>query len=79
MAHTKITIDGDTILDANLSSDWQGKLPDQIQAYLRPDAKPEPWRMALIHEFTQSVLAGRPLTVTVTTRDTGYTLDIDHQ
>lgn len=77
MAHARITIDGATLLDANLG-EWTRTLPDILQQQLNPGAQPQPWMKALLLMVAEAAAGNQPFQADVTTRDNGWVLDVTH-
>lgn len=77
MAHTRITIDNNVVLNSDLG-DWQQQPPDFVQAQLRPGAKPQPWMKALLVTMAEAAATDQPLTANITTRAGGWTLAVDN-
>lgn len=85
MANVRIIVDGNTVMDSQVSL-RQGDLPtmDELRTSLeKAGGKFQPWQLptvgALSTVLLEANLAGtvKNTTITVTTRDTGWTLDVE--
>lgn len=76
MSRIRLTIDGDTIMDGDLGQ-WQNKPPESLTQHLDPTANLQPWAKAAMLAIVQAALEKRDTAITVTTRDRGWTLDVD--
>ena len=83
MAHITVTIDGDTIMDADPGT-WSTTPPDiNALGFRGRSSQPEPWRqliMLTIAETATLALAGKPgvnTHINVTTRTDGWTMDME--
>ncbi|OHT87130.1 MFS transporter [Mycobacteroides saopaulense] len=80
MSHITITIDGDTLMDADPGS-WRSTPPD-IEA-LKLKSGGQPWGIALMGAVAEAAtlsmanLPATDTTIVVTTRDNGWTLDVE--
>lgn len=75
MSLVKIVIDGDTLVDKDVG-EWTNSLPE-LQKYVQPGAKPEPWMMALLIVLTPSLARGEGFSAQVTTHTEGWTLNVN--
>lgn len=75
MAQIRIVIDGDTIIDKDIG-EWTQSLPE-LQDYLQPDSKPQPWMQAVLISLTGAAVRGQPFAAEVTTRPDGWTLNVE--
>lgn len=79
MAHTTITIDGDTVLDTDITQWRRPHLPERIHPTPTPDgARPQAWQIALMHTIAEAATAGLPLVAVVDTFTDGWTLNVRH-
>lgn len=76
MARSVITVDGKTLLDADLY-DWQQPSPE-ILKYIKPGAKPPTYMRAAIIALAEAAAQNQIITISVTTRDGGWTMSSDH-
>lgn len=76
MSRIRLTIDGDTIMDGDLGQ-WHNKPPESLTQHLNPAANPQPWAKAAMLAIVQAALEKRDVVIVVTTRDGGWTLDVD--
>ena len=74
MAHTILTVDNITILDANLD-EWQQTPPPDLQALMKP-TDPQPWHRTAMIAIAESLLKNEPVRLDITTRDNGWTLAV---
>jgi hypothetical protein len=75
MPHTTITVDGETIYDAD-PGDYRSALPERLQGMLQRGAESEPWCDSLQLPWARALADNRPLVAIVTTRPNGWTIDI---
>ncbi|CPX29539.1 Hypothetical major facilitator transporter [Mycobacteroides abscessus] len=79
MAHITITIDGDTLMDADPGS-WRSTPPDIESLKLKTGG--QPWGIALMGAVAEAAtlsmanLTGTDTAIMVTTRDNGWTLEV---
>lgn len=79
MSHITITVDGDTLMDADPGS-WNSTPPNIDSLKLKLGG--QPWGIALIGAVAEAGtlsmanLPGTDTTIVVTTRDNGWTLDV---
>lgn len=88
MANIKIVVDGNTAMDSNVTL-RQGDLPtmDQFRDSLQNAAggQFQPWQLPTVGALSAILLeanmkgAIRDTTITVTTDDDGWTLDVEHR
>lgn len=86
MSRIRIVVDGNTVMDTEVTL-RQGDLPnmDEIKASLTAAAAGtfQPWQLPTVGALSATLLeanmrgATRDTTITVTTRDGGWTLDCD--
>ena len=77
MSHIRVILDGNTIMDGD-PGEWTAKPPAITDLELRAkSANPEPW-VQILTTFARAAVAGRDATITATTRDTGWTLDVEY-
>ena len=86
MSRIAIIIDGNTVMDSQVTL-RQGELPnlDDIRKTLTPaNGTFQPWSATIIGTLGAELLIAKAggtipnITITVTTRDTGWTLDVEH-
>jgi hypothetical protein len=77
MSYARITIDGDTILDTNLSVGQQ-RPPTELVKLLTPQARNQPGMNALLLAFATAAKNGQDITLELRNRDSGYTLTVNH-
>lgn len=76
MAHVKITIDGETILDDNLG-EWTRALPERLQQELHPnEGRPQPWIRAIGLAMVEAATDNKPFEADVTTSPGEWTLTV---
>jgi hypothetical protein len=78
MSYARITIDGDTILNTNLSQSSPTP-PTELAKLLTPAARNQPGMNALLLAFATAAKNRQDITLDLTNRDSGYTLTVDHQ
>lgn len=78
MSYARITIDGDTILNTNLSQSSPTP-PTELAKLLTPHARNQPGMNALLLAFATAAKQNQDITLNLCNRDTGYTLTVDHQ
>ncbi|QBI97312.1 hypothetical protein KD930_gp68 [Mycobacterium phage Kevin1] len=77
MSHIRVVINGDTVMDGN-TGQWIAKPPAIADLELRAaSGEPEPW-VQILTTFARAAVADRDATITATTRDTGWTLDVEY-
>ncbi|AIT14578.1 hypothetical protein SEA_TAPIOCA_69 [Mycobacterium phage Tapioca] len=77
MSHIRVTLDGNTIMDGD-PGQWATKPPAIADLELRAaSGNPEPW-VQILTAFARAAVTGRNTTITATTRDNGWTLDVEH-
>lgn len=76
MSHLTITVDGDTLMDGD-TGDWTYNPPQQVMNQLNGQTV-KPYSRALLVAMADHALASRNATITITTRDGGWTLDVQH-
>jgi hypothetical protein len=77
MSYARITIDGDTILNTNLSH-TQPAPPTELAKLLTPAARNQPGMNALLLAFATAAKQGQDITINLCNRPGGYTLTVDH-
>lgn len=77
MSYARITIDGDTILDTNLTH-GQPAPPTELAKLLTPAARDQPGMNALLLAFATAAKQGQDITLDLRNRESGYTLNVDH-
>jgi hypothetical protein len=82
MANIRITVDGNVLMDADPGT-WSSAPPNMMPLQLgKPD--PDPWMVAMmptVAKVATEAMAGKKpgdITITVTTDDNGWTLDVEH-
>lgn len=77
MSYARITIDGNTILDSNLTQGQPGP-PAELAKLLTPAARNQPGMNAVLLAFATAAKQGQDITINLTNRAHGYTLTVDH-
>lgn len=76
MPHISVTVDGRPLMDADTER-GASSLPQELAAYLRPGARPEPWMKAVLFAIGEAAMNGQDLRADVTTKPRGWALDVD--
>ncbi|MDO3206618.1 MFS transporter [Mycobacteroides abscessus] len=80
MSHIRIIVDGDTLMDAD-PGNWRSTPPDIESLKLKTGG--QPWGIALMGAVAEAAtlsmanLPATDTTIVVTTRDNGWTLDVE--
>lgn len=76
-ARMRITVDGDTLMDADLGN-WTQPKP-QIDQLNQLAASPTPpaWTRPVMVMLAEAALRKRSLNIDITTRDSGWTMSVD--
>lgn len=77
MSRATLIVDGRTELDEDVTPGQ--KQPPQILAdMIKPGAKKRPYMMAAAAALAEAVVLGKPVEINITTRPTGWTVDVSH-
>jgi hypothetical protein len=77
MSYARITIDGNTILDTDLTP-GQPAPPIELAKLLTPAARNQPGMNALLLAFATAAKQGQDIDLNLINRAGGYTLNVDH-
>jgi hypothetical protein len=75
VAHIRLTLDGDTLMDGDLGA-WQQQPPEAVADMLRNGGRGEPWHRPTLMVIADADLRNKSATITITTSADGWTLDV---
>lgn len=78
MSHALITVDGLTLLDAELDQ-WQERPPEQFADLIKPGHTPMPWMRATLVVLMDALLHNQPIRIHIRTYPSGFSFDCDHR
>lgn len=73
MAHIKVVIDGQTVVDGDAGY-WSANPPEILEQQLRDNARPALWMRALLLCVADAAMTNRDCTIEVTTHSGGWKL-----
>ena len=77
MPHATLIVDGYKHLDDDLE-EWHQAPPEFLASLMRPGARPEPYLKAAALALVEAIHHQQPVTITITTRPTGWTMSVHH-
>lgn len=79
MPRAIFTIDGNTVLDADLGPAWQERPPAELAELIaKVQTTKQPWLKAAMMPLTEAFISNTPVTITVQTSERGWTLTVHH-
>jgi hypothetical protein len=72
MSHVRLTVDNQTWMDDD-TGHWSRKTPEKLRE-LQTRTNPQPWMKAALITMTEAIVQQKPITITVTTTTTGFTI-----
>lgn len=78
MPYCRMVIDGKVELDEHVSI-GQKRPPKLLADMIRPGGRNQPYMMAAAAALAEAVSANKAVEVTVTTRTSGWNIDVEHR
>lgn len=75
MSHLTVIINGDTVMNGD-TGDWTHTPPTLTNDLLKGHLQPQPYSRPLLVVMADTALRHTTATITITTRDSGWTMDI---
>jgi hypothetical protein len=76
MPRVAISIDGETLMDADVGQ-WTKEPPHGVNDLVtRATSSPQPWYPAILAALQNAILTDKHTTITVATRSDGWTLEV---
>jgi hypothetical protein len=75
MTHVSITIDENVVFNGELD-EWRATPPDYFRDLIRPDAKPEPWQMAIMMTMANAVMTGQSVNIEAATSKDKWAMEV---
>lgn len=76
MSRATLIVDGECRMDDELD-EWHRRPPQLLADMIKPGSKPEPYLVAAGMALADATVKGQPVRVTITTRPSGYNVDVD--
>lgn len=75
MTHMRICIDDTVVFDGELD-EWKATPPDYFKDLITPDAKPEPWQMAIMLTMANAVVTAQSVNIEATTSEDKWLMEV---